>query len=166
MSKHHHHDDRRTVGCAILTVSDTRTQADDRSGALIRELLEGAGHRIVDQEILPDEPSVVAAEVARMADEPAIEAILVTGGTGLAARDTTYEALDGLLEKRLDGFGELFRFLSYEEIGPAAMLSRAAGGVIGTTVVFSMPGSTAACRLAVERLILPQLGHVAGLLAE
>jgi molybdenum cofactor biosynthesis protein B len=162
----HHQADRRSARYAIVTVSDTRTLEDDRSGDLIRDLCEAAGHELVDREILPDEPDIVAAEVARMADDDAIEVILVTGGTGLAARDTTIEAVDGLLDKRLDGFGELFRMLSFEEIGAAAMLSRAVGGVIGTTAVFCMPGSSAACRLAVERLILPELGHITGLLAD
>jgi len=149
-----------SVACAVLTVSDTRTLADDKSGALIVELLEAAGHRVAERAIVRDEPTDVAAFVTKLAASNAVEAILITGGTGIAARDQTPEAILGLFTKELPGFGELFRMLSYREIGAAAMLSRAIGGVIGTTVVLLMPGSTAAVRLAVEKLILPELGHL------
>jgi molybdenum cofactor biosynthesis protein B len=149
-----------SVACAVLTVSDTRTLTDDKSGALIVDLLTAAGHRVAERAIVRDEPTDVAAFVAKLTASNAVEAILITGGTGIAARDQTPEALRGLFAKELPGFGELFRMLSYQEIGPAAMLSRAIGGVIGTTVVLLMPGSTAAVRLAVEKLILPELGHL------
>jgi molybdopterin adenylyltransferase len=150
----------RTVACAIVTVSDTRTPATDTSGQKARALLEAAGHRVAAYDILPDEPDRVRAHVARLVADPAIEAVLVNGGTGLAPRDTTYEAIAGLLEKRLDGFGELFRMLSFAEVGAAAMLSRAVAGVAGGTVVASMPGSTAAVELAMARLLVPELGHM------
>jgi molybdopterin adenylyltransferase len=159
-AKQHRADAPASVACAVLTVSDTRTLADDKSGALIVELLEAAGHRVVERAIVRDEPTDVAAFVTKLAASAAVEAILITGGTGIAARDSTPEALRGLFAKELPGFGELFRILSYQEIGAAAMLSRAIGGVIGTTVVLLMPGSTAAVRLAVEKLILPELGHL------
>lgn len=152
-----------SVPCGILTVSDTRTRASDKSGALIRERLESAGHHVVGYEIVPDEPGEVRASVERTCAEGACRAIVINGGTGLAPRDSTYEAITALLDKRLDGFGELFRSLSYEEIGAAAMLSRAVAGVRGRTVIFSIPGSTGAVRLAVDKLILPELGHVAWL---
>ncbi len=151
------------VGAAILTISDTRTPETDESGALIRTTLEKAGHRLVRYEVIPDEADVVRVKVLACCSDSAISVVLLTGGTGIASRDTTYEAVEAILEKRIDGFGELFRALSYQEIGAAAMLSRAVAGVCRSAVVFSMPGSVAAVRLAMDRLILPELGHVAAL---
>jgi molybdenum cofactor biosynthesis protein B len=145
---------------ALLTVSDTRTPENDRSGQLARALLEGAGHRVVDYRILPDEPDRVARCVTAWLDRDDCEGILVNGGTGVATRDRTYEALSGLLDKRLDGFGELFRALSYEQIGGAAMLSRAVAGIARGKPLFSVPGSPEAVQLALERLIVPELGHL------
>jgi len=150
----------RSVACAILTVSDTRTPDTDTSGALASDLLVQGGHRVVARTILPDEPARVRAQVEEWLAASEIEAIVVNGGTGLAPRDTTYEAIAGLLEKRLDGFGELFRMLSYEQIGAAAMLSRAVAGVANGTVVASIPGSTAAVELAMSKLLVPELGHM------
>jgi molybdenum cofactor biosynthesis protein B len=150
----------RSVACAILTVSDTRTPETDTSGAMARDLLVQAGHRVVAQAILPDEPERVRAQVREWLADASVEAVLVNGGTGVATRDTTYEAIAALLDKRLDGFGELFRMLSYEQIGAAAMLSRAVAGVAGGTVVASMPGSTAAVELAMTKLLVPELGHI------
>jgi molybdenum cofactor biosynthesis protein B len=152
-----------SVACAVVTVSDTRTKETDASGKVIIERLEGADHRIVRYEILPDDPARIHAHVESLCGS-ACQVVLITGGTGLAPRDTTYEAIASLLEKRLDGFGELFRMLSFEEIGAAAMLSRAVAGVRGQTAIFSMPGSTGAVRLAMDRLILPVLGHIVSLL--
>ena len=147
-----------------MTVSDTRTEADDTSGGRIRALLEENGHRVAFYRIVKDEP----AQIARLLkDIPAsVRAVVFNGGTGLARRDTTYEALAGLLEKEISGFGELFRMLSFEQIGSAAMLSRATAGVIGGKIVFSVPGSTKAVELAMTKLILPELGHIVGLVAE
>jgi molybdopterin adenylyltransferase len=150
----------RTVRVFVLTVSDTRTEATDTSGQTARELLAAAGHDVVGYRILKDEPAAVRALVADLCARHAADAIVVNGGTGLSHRDSTYEALAGLLEKRLDGFGELFRALSFREIGPAAMLSRATAGVHAGVVVFATPGSTPAVRLALEQLIVPELGHV------
>ncbi|MGH7894828.1 MAG: MogA/MoaB family molybdenum cofactor biosynthesis protein [Candidatus Binatia bacterium] len=158
--EHHRAHGTRAVACAILTVSDTRTPETDTSGARTRELLIAAGHRVVDQAILPDEPVQVRAYVEALLGHAGVDAILVNGGTGLAPRDTTYEAVAGLLEKRLDGFGELFRMLSFQEIGAAAMLSRAVAGVARGKVVASMPGSTAAVELAMAKLLVPELGHM------
>jgi molybdenum cofactor biosynthesis protein B len=150
----------RSVACAIVTVSDTRTTETDTSGARTREILLHAGHRVTSQTILPDEPARVRAHVERLLGDADVDAVLVNGGTGLAPRDSTYEAIASLLEKRLDGFGELFRMLSYAEVGAAAMLSRAVAGVARGKVVASMPGSTAAVALAMEKLIVPELGHM------
>src|SRR5580765_6266017 len=151
---------KRVVTCAILTVSDSRTHETDTSGALTRELLVAAGHSVTTQTILPDEPARVRAHVEALLAREDVDAVLVNGGTGLAPRDTTYEALDGLLEKRLDGFGELFRVLSYEQIGAAAMLSRACAGLAKGRIIVSLPGSENAVRLAMEKLIIPELGHL------
>lgn len=147
-----------TVRCSVITVSDTRTLATDRGGQLILDYLESAGHPIVQRTILRDEPEPMAATIREYAADT--QAILLTGGTGISARDNTFETVSELIDKPLPGYGELFRMLSYEEIGAAAMLSRAIGGVFGNTIVLTMPGSTAAVRLAMERLILPELAHL------
>lgn len=149
-----------SVSVAVLTVSDTRSLETDKGGALIVQLLEAAGHQVTDREIVPDEPMIIAGVVQQWIENTTVQAVLLTGGTGIAPRDWTFETIDTLLTKRLPGYGELFRMLSYEEIGAAAMLSRAVAGVSETTVVMSMPGSTAAVRLAMEKLILPELAHL------
>ncbi len=155
------------IRVAVVTVSDSRTEATDEGGRLVRDLATAAGFAVVSKVILRDEPADVAAHVRALARPPAdsgqpVQAILLTGGTGLSRRDTTVEALAASFDKTLDGFGELFRMLSYQELGAAAMLSRATAGTIGTTAVFLMPGSPAAVRLAMEKLILPELAHIAG----
>lgn len=157
--------DSESVGCAVVTVSDTRTDETDESGHYICQRLETAGHFVSSRQIVPDEPDVVCGHVKALCGQKDIQVVLLTGGTGLAPRDTTYEAIQGLLDKRLDGFGELFRMLSYEEFGAAAMLSRAVAGVHEGVAIFSMPGSRSAVRMAMQKLILPQLRHIAGLLA-
>lgn len=154
------------VACAVVTVSDTRTLADDRSGATILDLLEAAGHAVAARVIVPDDPSQLETAVRQLVARADVAAILLTGGTGVAPRDQTPETLHRLFTKELTGFGELFRMLSYQEIGAAAMLSRASGGLIDRTVALLMPGSTAAVRLAMERLILPELGHLVELAAK
>lgn len=154
------------VPCAVVTVSDTRTLADDRSGATLVELLEAAGHRVAARLLVPDEPAALSAAVSELAAREDVAVILVTGGTGVAPRDVTPDALARLFTRELPGFGELFRLLSFQEIGAAAMLSRACGGMIDRTVVLLMPGSTPAVRLAMERLILPELAHLAQLAAK
>jgi molybdopterin adenylyltransferase len=150
-----------SVACYVLTVSDTRTPETDTGGRAIRELLEGAGHTVTGHALVRDEPAQVAAIVRQQLAAGDARVILTTGGTGITSRDGTFEAIDGLLEKRLDGFGELFRVLSYETIGSAAMMSRATAGTAGRTAIFVMPGSPDAVRLAMTRLILPELGHIA-----
>jgi len=149
-----------SVACFVLTVSDTRTAETDTSGRAIRELLEAAGHRVSGHAIVRDEPSRVRETVLAQCANGATQVIITTGGTGVTSRDGTYEAVNGLLEKRLDGFGELFRMLSYAEIGSAAMMSRATAGSASGKVVFVLPGSENAVRLAMTRLIIPELGHV------
>ncbi len=148
------------IRCAILTVSDTRTKETDASGALLRQALVEAGHEIIDYRIVRDEPLQIRQCLEDWSNDPRIDAIVSNGGTGIASRDTTYDVVARILDKRLDGFGELFRMLSYQEIGAAAMLSRATAGVYQGTVVFVLPGSTHAVRLALEKLILPELAHV------
>jgi molybdenum cofactor biosynthesis protein B len=149
-----------SVACFVLTVSDTRTADTDTSGTAIRQMLEDAGHRVTGSTIVRDEPALVAQTVTDEAAAGQARVVIITGGTGISARDSSYEAIDGLLHKRLDGFGELFRMLSYQEIGPAAMMSRATAGTRGRTAVFLLPGSEKAVRLAMDKLILPELGHI------
>jgi molybdenum cofactor biosynthesis protein B len=149
------------VGCLVLTVSDSKTPETDASGRLIRELLEQAGHEVVRSAIVRDEPEQVRAVIRQAAEDPRVRAVILTGGTGITSRDSTFEAVEGMLDKRLPGFGELFRMLSYREVGAAALLSRAQAGVHRGRAVFSLPGSPNACRLALEKLILPELGHLA-----
>ncbi|MCS7173457.1 MAG: MogA/MoaB family molybdenum cofactor biosynthesis protein [Armatimonadetes bacterium] len=149
-----------SVGCAVLTISDTRTPETDTGGNLLVELLTARGHRVVRRGIVRDEPEAIRDWVEQAVQDPQVEAILTTGGTGIAPRDVTYEVVEALLEKRLDGFGELFRMLSYQEVGAAAMLSRAIGGVYRGKVILSMPGSPHGVRLAMEKLVLPELGHL------
>ncbi|MGH2533885.1 MAG: MogA/MoaB family molybdenum cofactor biosynthesis protein [Thermomicrobiales bacterium] len=148
------------VRCAVLTVSDTRTDETDRSGGLIKELLERHGHVVVDYRIVPDEAALIQAQLREWSATQKVDVILTNGGTGIARRDTTYDVVVSMIEQRLDGFGELFRALSFQEIGAAAMLSRAVAGVIAGTFVVAMPGSTNAVKLAMEQLVLPEISHV------
>lgn len=147
---------------AVLTVSDTRTLETDSSGALILELAAAAGHLLADRAIVPDDPDRMRPLLESWRDRADVDAILVTGGTGVSPRDLTFETVSTLITRPLPGYGELFRMLSYAEIGPAAMLSRAVGGLMNGTPVFVMPGSRAAVALAMRTLILPELGHLLG----
>ena len=156
------HSSARPARVAVITCSDTRTEADDTSGALCAELATAAGHEIVWRSIVRDEPAALRAAIDSARTNARPDAFLINGGTGLAPRDTTVEAVEGLLTRRLDGFGELFRMLSFAEIGAKAMASRALAGAIDSTLVFLMPGSTKAVRLAMEKLIAPELGHLVG----
>jgi len=149
----------RRISCGVITISDTRTPETDTSGAAIREALTQAGHDVVRYAVVRDEPEQIAALVRAMSAE-GCKVIISNGGTGIARRDSTFEAIDGLLEKRLPGFGELFRMLSYADIGPGAMLSRATAGTFGGSLIFCLPGSTGAVRLAMEQLIMPELAHL------
>jgi molybdenum cofactor biosynthesis protein B len=156
----HRAESPQLVRCAVITVSDTRTLETDTGGQTIVELLSAAGHVVVDRQIIPDEPEPIRGLLTGHRDRADLDAVLLTGGTGIGSRDQTFETVARLLDKPLPGYGELFRMLSFAEIGAAAMLSRAVGGLIGQTVVLTMPGSSAAARLAMERLILPELGHL------
>jgi molybdenum cofactor biosynthesis protein B len=150
----------RTVRVYILTVSDTRTEDNDEGGRLGRELVLGAGHIVAGHAIVRDEPALLREHIARLVAERSADVLITTGGTGISRRDSTYEAVAALLDKRLDGFGELFRMLSYQEIGSAAMMSRAVAGLHQGLVLFTLPGSPSAVRLAMEKLIVPELGHL------
>ena len=144
----------------VVTVSDTRTEDTDSSGLAICRLLEEAGHHVAGKAIEKDEPARVAELLRQQATIADVDAIITTGGTGLTSRDSTFEAIDALLTKRLPGFGELFRMLSYHDIGSAAMMSRACAGAIGRVVVISLPGSEKAVRLAMTKLVIPELTHL------
>jgi molybdenum cofactor biosynthesis protein B len=154
----HRKDAPKSVRCFVLTISDSRTAATDTGGDAIVELMKAAGHEVVGRTIVRDDPGAV--QHAIQSRESVTDVIITTGGTGITARDSTYEAITSLIDKRLDGFGELFRMLSFAEIGSAAMMSRACAGTIGRTAIFSLPGSEHAVRLAVSKLILPEVGHV------
>jgi molybdopterin adenylyltransferase len=148
------------VRCAVITVSDTRTPETDTSGQFMQQALTGHGHSISAYAIVKDEPEDIRRLLQHFIQAADTDAILLSGGTGLSPRDGTYEVVHACLEKELTGFGELFRYLSYQEIGAAAMMSRATAGVARGTVIVSMPGSSAAVRLAMEKLILPELAHM------
>ena len=149
-----------SVSCFVLTVSDTRTEANDTGGQAIRELLQSGGHTVTGHAIVRDDPDAVTSTVTGRLADARTQVIVTTGGTGITSRDGTFEAIDRLFDKRLTGFGELFRMLSYEQIGPAAMMSRAIAGTAQGKAIFVLPGSPDAVRLAMTKLILPELGHV------
>jgi molybdopterin adenylyltransferase len=148
------------VRLAVLTISDTRTPENDTGGDTIEELMRRAGHEIVERRIVRDDAARIRTEIVNLLARPDADAVITTGGTGISARDTTYEVVDRMIEKKLDGFGEIFRALSYEEIGAAAILSRAVAGTVGTKLVACLPGSRNAVRLAVEKLLVPEISHV------
>ncbi|KKB34193.1 MogA/MoaB family molybdenum cofactor biosynthesis protein [Bacillus thermotolerans] len=151
----------RDVVCHVITVSDTRTEETDKSGKKIKELLTANGHSVARYEIVPDEKVSIQQAVLKGIADSEVEAVIINGGTGIAERDVTIEAVTPLFEKELPGFGEIFRYLSYaEDIGSAAIMSRAAAGVAGRTVIFSVPGSTGAVTLAMNKLILQEAGHI------
>jgi molybdenum cofactor biosynthesis protein B len=156
----HRCDSPKSVRCTVVTVSDTRTLETDRGGKLVADLLEAGGHQVTGRQIVKDDPAEIGPLVERLASPAEVDAILITGGTGITERDQTFETVSGLLTKTMPGYGELFRILSYADIGPAAMLSRAVGGVRDRVVILTMPGSTAAVQLAMEKLIVPEIGHL------
>ena len=149
-----------TIRVAVLTISDTRTPETDTGGDVAEELLRGAGHEVVVRGIVRDEAAGIRTELIDLLARSDVDAVVTTGGTGISGRDTTYEVVDRMIEKKLDGFGELFRMLSYEEIGAAAVLSRAVAGTVGIKLVASLPGSRNAVRLGVEKLLVPEIAHV------
>jgi molybdopterin adenylyltransferase len=150
----------RSINCFVLTISDSRTEQNDTSGDVIARLLTSAGHHVLGRAIVKDDPQAIRNAIVRQLTGPDLEVVITTGGTGITSRDSTFEVVSELLQKRLDGFGELFRMVSYEEIGPAAMMSRALAGLSAGRVIVSLPGSPDAVRLALEKLLLPELGHL------
>ncbi len=149
-----------TVNCAILTISDTRTFVDDQSGKIIKELLLDANHKIIAYSLIKDDFQGITEQVKQWVTHIDIDCLILNGGTGVSSRDTTYEAIESLLDKTLSGFGELFRFLSYQEIGSRAIATRAIAGVYKNKLIFALPGSSKAVKLALEKLILPELNHL------
>ena len=156
------HPDKQAVAvkCAVITVSDTRTPQSDRSGQIIQQLLQNAGHEILTYTIVKDDPQAIQDLLDYLEYQFELEAIIFSGGTGIAPRDTTYDVVSNWLTKTIPGFGEIFRYLSYQEIGSRAISSRAVAGVRNQKLVFSLPGSANAVQLAVDRLILPELNHL------
>lgn len=148
------------LNCAVITVSDTRTTATDKSGQIIQQLLQDAGHNIAEYTIIKDEPQQIQEWLQKLNTADNIDAIIVNGGTGIAPRDTTYDVISDWLDKTLPGFGEIFRWLSYQEIGSRAIASRAVAGVKNNQLIFSLPGSSNAVKLAMTQLILPELNHL------
>ncbi len=155
-----------SLSCVVVTCSDTRTKETDTSGKLICHLLKEQGHSISEYHLIKDEPAEISQLLQQAAQQTDKQVIIINGGTGISRRDSTFEAVNGFLQKHLDGFGELFRHLSYKDIGSPAMLSRAVAGIHGHLVIFSIPGSQGAVRLAMEQLILPEIGHIVGELAK
>jgi len=160
-SVHQHRESApETVRVAVLTISDTRTPETDTGGDIVEESMRGAGHEVVAREIVRDEAASIRTTLVDLLARSDVDAVVTTGGTGISARDTTYEVVERMIEKRLDGFGELFRMLSYEEIGAAAVLSRAVAGAVGSKFVASLPGSRNAVRLGMEKLLVPEIAHI------
>lgn len=160
MSQPHPDQEFISLRCAVITVSDTRTPETDRSGQFMQSQLQESGHQILDYVILPDDPKQIIDQLSTLGKVHKLDVILCNGGTGIAPRDTTYDAIASLLEKTLPGFGELFRYLSYQDIGSRAIASRAVAGVYQGKLVFSLPGSSNAVKLGLEQLILPELAHL------
>lgn len=162
MPSHHEHKDHApsSIGCMVITCSDTRTPDTDTSGQLIRKFLQEQGHTVVEHHLVKDDAAQIQLRIARATANKTVQAIIINGGTGISRRDSTFEAVDAMLEKRLAGFGEIFRLLTFQDIGSPAIMSRATAGIIDGRVLFSIPGSENAVRLAMEKLILPELGHL------
>ena len=150
----------REVRCYVVTISDTRTEDTDTGGRAIVELLRAAGHLVVGRSIVKDDPEAVRGTIELQLANPDVQVIITTGGTGITSRDSTYETVSSLFDKPLVGFGELFRMLSYQQVGSAAMMSRACAGLVAGRIVAALPGSEAAVRLAMEKLLIPELGHL------
>jgi molybdopterin adenylyltransferase len=161
MPEHPHPDPAGVIViCAVITVSDTRTPDTDRSGQLIQQLLKDSGHQVSSYAVLKDELPIIKAQLIELGQCANLQVLILNGGTGIAPRDTTYEVVECMLDKPLPGFGELFRWLSYQEIGSRAMASRAIAGTYGDKLIFSLPGSTSAVKLGMEHLILPEIVHL------
>ncbi len=146
--------------CGVITVSDTRTMETDKSGAFIEKTFVDAGHDVRSRVLVPDEPDAIRSEIQKLASTKEYHIIVSTGGTGIASRDNTVDTVEPILDKKMRGFGELFRMLSYDDVGTLAMLSNATGGLIGQTLIFCIPGSLGAVTLGMEKLIMPEIGHL------
>ena len=159
---HHEHKSHApfSIGCVVITCSDTRTTETDTSGHRIMHMLKEAGHSVIAYHLVKDEPAKIKARIKAAVADKKVQAIIVNGGTGISRRDSTFEAVDAMLEKRLVGFGEIFRYLTYQDIGSPAIMTRATAGIIKGRVLFSTPGSENAVKMAMEKLILPELGHL------
>lgn len=162
LSAPHEHKEHapRQASCVVITCSDTRTPQSDTSGYRIMVMLRDAGHSVASYQIVKDEPSKIKAAIKKAVKNKKVQAIIINGGTGIAKRDSTFEAIEDLLEKKLDGFGEVFRYLTYQDIGSPAIMTRATAGTYKGRIIFSTPGSENAVKLAMEKLILPELGHI------
>jgi molybdenum cofactor biosynthesis protein B len=158
--KEHKEISPQTVNCAVLTISDSRTEANDESGRFIIKALEGSGHRVTARGIIRNNADIIGNRLAELLADDAVDVIITSGGTGASHRDVTVETVNPILEKKMDGFGELFRYLTYQEIGTPSIMSRALGGIARGKVILCLPGSTGAARLALEKIILPELGHL------
>jgi molybdenum cofactor biosynthesis protein B len=156
----HKHNSPNSVSCAVLTLSDTRTERNDESGRIIRQKLSETGHRVILYYILKNESDSILEKIYELLKEEELQVIITSGGTGISHRDITVETISPILEKKLDGFGELFRFLTYNEIGTGSIMSRAIAGMAGGKVILCLPGSPEAINLAMEKIILPELGHL------
>lgn len=156
----HKHLGPRNVSCAVVTISDSRTEADDESGKLVRQRLSDNGHRVVASSLLKNEPEAIRAKIMELVGQEDVQVIITSGGTGVSQRDVTVDTVEPMLEKKLDGFGELFRSLSYQEIGTGSIMSRATAGVIGGKLILCFPGSLGAATLVMDKVILPELGHL------
>lgn len=151
---------KKLVSCAVITVSDSRTEETDAGGKILKEELSSAGHKIIYYQVIKDEPDQIRELLLKLSEEPNCQAMIFNGGTGISRRDRTFDVIDSFLEKRLVGFGEVFRYLSYLDIGSSAIMSRATAGSYKGRVIISIPGSPAAVKLAVEKLILPEIAHM------
>ncbi len=161
MSYHQHKKESpRSITCAVLTISDSRTEQDDESGSYIKQKLSENGHRVVDYSILKNDTGSIKKKINELLGQKGLQVIITSGGTGVSHRDITVETIYPILDKKLDGFGELFRSLSYQEIGTGSIMSRAVAGVAGGRVIICLPGSLGAVTLAVDRIILPEIGHM------
>ena len=158
--KEHKREAPQSVNCAVITISDSRTEQDDESGKLLRQKLSQNGHRVISYSILKDEPEAIKQKINELLSQEELQVIITSGGTGISHRDITVETVDSILEKKLDGFGELFRSLSYQEIGTASIMSRAIAGVVEGKVIICLPGSLGAVKLAMDKIILPEIGHL------
>lgn len=158
--QHKHAGEKIAARCAVITLSDTRSMGDDLSGARIAEMLTAAGHQVIEQKILKDDPAPLKMELDQLLARPDLDLILTTGGTGIARRDQTINVIEQIIVTPLPGFGELFRMLSWQQIGSGAMLSRAVAGIANGKVIFALPGSVKAVELAMEKLVLPEIGHL------